>query len=78
MATLKERFQKWKETRTLLQKAGDIFFWVLLVLLILPGPRKVISTTCEQGDTPGEESRDNSEEKQISPARQVIINWIIE
>ena len=45
MATLKERFQKWKETRSRWQKAGDIFFWLLLILLIIPGPRKVISTT---------------------------------
>ncbi len=45
MATLKERFQKWKETRSFWQKAGDIFFWGLLVLLIIPGPRKAISTT---------------------------------
>ena len=33
MATLKERFLKWKETRSTLQKAGDIFFWLLLILL---------------------------------------------
>ena len=44
MATLKDRFVKWKETRNVWQKAGDIFFWVLLILLIIPGPRKVIST----------------------------------
>jgi thiol-disulfide isomerase/thioredoxin len=45
MATLRERLEKWKETRSTLQKAGDIFFWVLLLLLLVPGPRKVISTT---------------------------------
>ena len=45
MSTLKERLVKWKETRSFWQKAGDLFFWVLLVLLILPGPRKVISTS---------------------------------
>jgi thiol-disulfide isomerase/thioredoxin len=44
MTTLKERFLKWKETRSALQKAGDIFFWLLLILLLIPGPRKVIST----------------------------------
>jgi thiol-disulfide isomerase/thioredoxin len=43
MATLKERFSKWKETRSKWQMAGDIFFWLLLILLIIPGPRKVIS-----------------------------------
>jgi thiol-disulfide isomerase/thioredoxin len=44
MATLKMRFEKWKETRSRLQKAGDIIFWLLLVLMIIPGPRKTIST----------------------------------
>lgn len=45
MATLKDRFKQWKETRKGWQKAGDVFFWLLLVLLLIPGPRKVISTT---------------------------------
>jgi thiol-disulfide isomerase/thioredoxin len=44
MVKLKERWVKWKETRSLWQKAGDIIFWILLILLILPGPRKVITT----------------------------------
>ena len=44
MATLKERLIKWNRTRSLRQKATDVFFWVLLVLLILPGPRKAVST----------------------------------
>jgi thiol-disulfide isomerase/thioredoxin len=45
MATLKEKLSKWKDSRSGLQKAGDIFFWLLLIMLIIPGPRKVISTT---------------------------------
>ena len=45
MATIKERFTKWKESRSTGQKIGDIFFWVLLILLIIPGPRRVISTS---------------------------------
>ena len=45
MITLKERLNRWKETRSTGQKIGDVFFWVLLVLLIIPGPRKVISTS---------------------------------
>jgi len=57
MATLKERFLKWKETRSTLQKAGDIFFWLLLILLLIPGPRKAISTAVNrvvmQVKTPG-------------------------
>ena len=45
MATLKERLDKWKETRSFWKKAGDVTFWILLVLLIIPGPRKAIVTT---------------------------------
>lgn len=45
MTTIKDRLTKWKESRTTIQKIGDIFFWVLLILLIIPGPRKVISTS---------------------------------
>ncbi len=45
MATVKERFLKWKETRNRWQKAGDVAFWILLVMLIIPGPRKTIATT---------------------------------
>ena len=45
MTTLKQRLSKWKETRSIPQKAGDVMFWLLLVLLIIPGPRKVIATT---------------------------------
>ncbi|MGW8315758.1 MAG: TlpA family protein disulfide reductase [Bacteroidales bacterium] len=44
MATLKDKFIKWKETRSTWQKSLDILFWVLLVLLIIPGPRKTIAT----------------------------------
>lgn len=45
MTTIKERVKKWKESRSTGQKIGDIFFWVLLILLIIPGPRRVISTS---------------------------------
>jgi len=45
MTSIKERFNKWKNTRKGWQKAGDILFWVFLILLIIPGPRKIISTT---------------------------------
>ncbi len=44
MAGLKERFEKWK-SRKWHQKAGDIFFWLLLIMLIIPGPRKFVSTS---------------------------------
>lgn len=48
MATLKERYVKWK-SRKWHQKAGDLFFWLLLVLLIIPGPRKFIATNLNRG-----------------------------
>jgi thiol-disulfide isomerase/thioredoxin len=44
MTTLKERYTKWKEKRSAWQKAGDILFWILIILLLIPGPRKVIVT----------------------------------
>ncbi len=44
MATLKEKLIRWKETRSIWQKSLDILFWILLVLLIIPGPRKIIAT----------------------------------
>lgn len=43
MASLKERFEKWK-ARKWHQKASDILFWVFIILLIIPGPRKQIAT----------------------------------
>jgi thiol-disulfide isomerase/thioredoxin len=62
MATLKEKFGKWKETRSTWQKTGDVLFWLLLVLLVLPGPRKVIVTNVNrvmlQVKNPGIKSED--------------------
>lgn len=43
MASIKERFEKWK-MRKLSQKIGDIVFWGILIMMLIPGPRKVIST----------------------------------
>jgi len=43
MPTLKDRFNKWKE-RSRWQKAGDIVFWMLIILFLIPGPRKAILT----------------------------------
>jgi len=68
MATIKERFNKWKETRSKWQKAGDVFFWLLLILLIIPGPRKVISTSVNKlmlnVKNPGIEKVENQERLQ--------------
>lgn len=44
MASFKERFTKWKEKRSIWQKGGDILFWLLIILFLIPGPRKVIVT----------------------------------
>ena len=65
MATIKERFQKWKSSRSLLQKAGDILFWALLVLLVLPGPRKVVSTTLNRVILQVKSPGITSEERQV-------------
>ena len=65
MATIKERLIKWKETRSLWQKVTDILFWLLLVLLIIPGPRKVIAIAVNkvflQVKTPGLENEEDQE-----------------
>ena len=65
MAKIKERLRKWKETRSGWQKATDILFWLLLVLLIIPGPRKVIATGVNkaflQMKTPGMLQEENQE-----------------
>jgi thiol-disulfide isomerase/thioredoxin len=76
MAKLKERFEKWKTTRSLWQKFGDVFFWLMLILLILPGPRKVITTTVNRVallvKTPGLYSAD----KQIEVEEQDY-QWVL-
>jgi len=77
MASLKERLTKWKETRNTWQKAGDIFFWLLLILLIIPGPRKVISTAINRAaltvKTPGM----IPEDKQLSLSESDY-NWAMQ
>ena len=45
MANIKDRFNRWKEKRSTWQKAGDILFWLLIILFLIPGPRKAILTT---------------------------------
>jgi len=66
MATMKEKFVRWKESRSAWQKSGDIIFWLLLVLLIIPGPRKVISTNVNRVflniKNPGIEKEENQQQ----------------
>ncbi|MEN8229097.1 MAG: TlpA disulfide reductase family protein [Bacteroidota bacterium] len=65
MATLKDRLRKWKETRSIWQKTADILFWLLLLLLILPGPRKVIATAVNKVALHVKNPGIKSEEKQV-------------
>jgi thiol-disulfide isomerase/thioredoxin len=64
MATLKERINKWKENRKPWQKAGDIIFWILIILFLIPGPRKVIMTTLNRAVLHLKAPRIMNEEKQ--------------
>jgi thiol-disulfide isomerase/thioredoxin len=77
MATIKERFTKWKDSRSTGQKAGDIFFWVLLILLIIPGPRKVISTTVNRVALHLKSPALMAEDKQQSLSESDY-NWVLE
>jgi thiol-disulfide isomerase/thioredoxin len=76
MIRLKERWVKWKKTRSLWQKAGDIVFWILLVLLILPTPRRIISTGVNRVvlnlKTPGMIAEDKQVELNSSD-----YNWVL-
>ncbi len=76
MATIKEKLRKWKETRSVLQKTGDVMFWVLLVLLILPGPRKVIVTNVNRVLLQVKNPGIKSEDKQITLTDQDY-NWVV-
>ena len=76
MATIKERFTKWKESRSTGQKIGDIFFWVLLILLIIPGPRRVISTSINRIVLNIKNPAMMDEGKQIS-LTESDYNWVL-
>jgi thiol-disulfide isomerase/thioredoxin len=64
MATIKERFTKWKENRSIWQKTGDILFWILIIMLLIPAPRKAILTTVNRAVLNVKSPRMMSEEKQ--------------
>ncbi|MDX2432606.1 MAG: TlpA disulfide reductase family protein [Bacteroides sp.] len=76
MPTLKERVTKWKETRTTFQKIGDVFFWFFLILLIIPGPRKVISTTINRVALSIKTPSMIPEDKQLSLGEEDY-NWVL-
>lgn len=43
MASFKDRFAKWKEKKWY-HKAGDVVFYLFLLAVLIPGPRKFIAT----------------------------------
>ena len=43
MSKLKERYTTWT-TRKLHQKIADVIFWIFIILMLIPGPRKAIAT----------------------------------
>lgn len=59
-----------------MQKTGDILFWVLLVLLIIPGPRKVIVTNVNRVILHVKNPRILSEDKQIELG-DFDYNWVV-
>ena len=76
MPTLKERFTKWKEKRSIWQKSGDIFFWILIILFLVPGPRKAILTTLNRAVLHVKTPRMISEEKQ-EVLTDLDYNWVL-
>ncbi len=76
MATLKDKLRNWKETRSTWQKTGDVLFWLLLVLLILPGPRKVIATAVNKVALHVKSPGIISEEKQVQPT-DLDYSWVL-
>jgi thiol-disulfide isomerase/thioredoxin len=76
MATLKERINKWKENRSPWQKAGDIVFWVLIILFLIPGPRKAIVTTLNRAVLHVKAPRVIKEEKQVQLS-DMDYNWVL-
>ena len=76
MVTLKERIKKWKENRKPWQKAGDIIFWILIILFLIPGPRKVIITTLNRAVLHLKAPRIMNEEKQ-EQLTDMDYNWTL-
>lgn len=76
MATIKERYTKWKENRSIWQKTGDILFWILIILFLIPGPRKAILTTLNRATLNVKAPRMMSEEKQ-EMLSDLDYNWLL-
>ena len=76
MASIRERFTKWKENRSTLQKTGDILFWILIIMLLIPGPRKAILTTVNRVVLNVKSPKIMSEEKQ-GMLTDLDYNWLL-
>jgi len=76
MASIKERFTKWKEKRSTWQKIGDILFWVLIIMLLIPGPRKAILTTVNRVVLNLKAPKVMNEEKQ-KMLTDLDYNWLL-
>jgi len=76
MASIKERFTKWKEKRSTWQKIGDILFWVLIIMLLIPGPRKAILTTVNRVVLNVKAPKVMNEEKQ-KMLTDLDYNWLL-
>ena len=76
MPSLKERFTTWKEKRSIWQKAGDILFWVLIILFLIPGPRKAIMTTINRATLHAKAPRmiDKDKQERLS---DMDYNWTL-
>ena len=76
MPTLKARITKWKDNRSNWQKAGDILFWVLIILFLIPGPRKAIVTNLNRVVLNIKVPRMIDEEKQ-EVLSDMDYNWVL-
>jgi thiol-disulfide isomerase/thioredoxin len=76
MTSLKARFNKWKEGRSIWQKVSDILFWTLIILFLIPGPRKAILTTFNRTALHVKTPRMIAEEKQ-ERLSDLDYNWLL-
>lgn len=76
MATIKERFTNWKEKRSIWQKIGDILFWILILMLLIPGPRKAILTNVNRIVLNVKSPKIMSEEKQETLS-DLDYSWVL-
>ena len=76
MPSFKERFTNWKDKRSIWQKAGDILFWLLIILFLIPGPRKAILTTVNRAVLHIKAPRVLNEDKQ-ERLSDLDYNWIL-